>query len=80
MHTAHSALSEFREEGVHVSLACAEQDFSVCHLVLPGDVENTPEAPEVKGVQPFLSTCVTSPCLTGVQQCVSHHYGFEPGK
>ena len=56
------------EKTEHAGDACTIKDLSVCHSILPLDVQHAPEAAEVEAVQSLLLSGICRPGFTTVQE------------
>ena len=68
LHVAKPSQTSLTEKTEHAGDACTIKDLSVCHSILPLDVQYAPEAVEVEAVQCLLLCGICRPGFTTVQE------------
>ena len=68
LHVAKPTQMSLNEKTEYAGDACTIKDLSVCHSILPLDVQYAPEAAEVEAVQSLLLSGICRPGFTTVQE------------
>ena len=69
---AEAAQTPPTKKGEHAVCAGLLQDFRVGDFLLPDNVSNTAQAPEVKAVKFLLVSCIGGPRLTAIKEYTEH--------